>query len=433
MNGLISFTFEIINLGAASGLILLGVWLLRPVTARLLTPRQRFWLWAVGWLSCGIYYGYEMFSWIQVLPVTFRDLITPRSDYDGVPDYLPDMYKGEGPYYLAFPGGGAVRVELTDAIGLILFFAWLVGAVAVGTRMWLSSRRIRRLTWGSGVTQHFKCEVNGQPVHVYLCDNISTSFAYHPLWSSWAAVFLQRDLPEQRRALVLKHELKHIECRHCWLKGYSIIALVLHWWNPIMWLTYFATCRDLELDCDNQTMQELTPAERQEYAHTLLELGVGKQLWDAPLCFGECDAAARVRAVAAWRPVGVWRRLGTWLLTIFLLLCFMGGPAWGGVELPADVALEQRLVQENWQRLTRQDTEELAQKLKTYLNGAYRMSVYDDIAEIWIAEDGGQEGFCRISTGTWRKVNFHPTRNGIGFTGGFSVEVPELTNFTRVY
>ena len=79
MDVLISMLFEILNVGAAAGLVLFGIWLLRPITGRILSPRQRFWLWAVGWLSCVVINGYEVFSIIQVLPVTFRDLITPAS------------------------------------------------------------------------------------------------------------------------------------------------------------------------------------------------------------------------------------------------------------------------------------------------------------------------------------------------------------------
>ena len=429
MNVWISLMFEAINVGAAAGFLLLGIWLLRPVTTRLLTPRQRFWLWAVSWISCGVFNGYEIFCIIQVLPVSFRNLITPRCGYDSIPDYLPDAYRGEGVYNLAFPGGGAVRVELNDTIVLILFFVWLAGAIGLGLRMWRGSRKIRLIADQGGLSQHFKCEVNGQPVNVYMCSRLSNSFAYQPLYSSQAAVYLQGDLSERRKGLVLKHELKHIQYRHCWLKGYCVIALVVHWWNPVMWLGYFATCRDLELDCDEQTMRELTPEERREYAHTLLELGAGRQLWDAPLCFGECDAAVRVKTIAAWKPRKRWRTVLTWLLTLFLLICFASGPSFDQVELPAD----QQLAEEYWQRLTQEDAGELARELTDYLKKQDGMSLYDDVTEIWVAQDGGKAGYCRISTGTWCKVNFWPGINRIGFSGTISVEAPELTGFDRVY
>lgn len=54
--------------------------------------------------------------------------------------------------------------------------------------------------------------------------------------------------------------------------------------------------RDMELACDQRTLDQLEPEQRKEYAKTLVELGAGRRLWEAPLCFGECDGALRVRA-----------------------------------------------------------------------------------------------------------------------------------------
>ena len=39
----------LLNMGIEGGLMLGIIWLLRPITNRLLSPRQRYWLWMLGW------------------------------------------------------------------------------------------------------------------------------------------------------------------------------------------------------------------------------------------------------------------------------------------------------------------------------------------------------------------------------------------------
>ena len=83
-----------LNLGLAVGLTCGALLLLRPLLKRVLSPRQRLLLWMTAWLSAYVPQWYQILSWPHVLPVTFRDLITPRTmenlSFDRVPAYFPD-------------------------------------------------------------------------------------------------------------------------------------------------------------------------------------------------------------------------------------------------------------------------------------------------------------------------------------------------------
>ena len=78
-----------LNLGLAVGLACGALLLLRPLLKRVLSPRQRLLLWMTAWLSAYVPQWYQILSWPHVLPVTFRDLITPRTmenlSFDRVP------------------------------------------------------------------------------------------------------------------------------------------------------------------------------------------------------------------------------------------------------------------------------------------------------------------------------------------------------------
>lgn len=143
-------------------------------------------------------------------------------------------------------------------------------------------------------------------------------------------MYLQAELPKEQLSLVLRHELNHIYLRHGYFSGLRGACLLLHWWNPILWLAFRYMGRDMELACDQRTLDQLEPEERKEYAKTLVELGAGRRLWEAPLCFGECDGALRVRAAVAWRPLTPVRRLTGLFCAALVFLLFAGGAGRAG-------------------------------------------------------------------------------------------------------
>lgn len=133
------------NWGLTMGMMLGGLLLLRPLLLRAVTPRQRTWLWMLGWYGTFLTSVFEVLSRFHLLPVTFRDLITPRTDMGAMPAYLPSEYWGAGEYALALPGGAAVAVELSDLVLLLLGLVWLAGVAAGAVWLWRRSRQVKAL------------------------------------------------------------------------------------------------------------------------------------------------------------------------------------------------------------------------------------------------------------------------------------------------
>ena len=353
-----------LNLGLAVGLTCGALLLLRPLLKRVLSPRQRLLLWMTAWLSAYVPQWYQILSWPHVLPVTFRDLITPRTmenlSFDRVPAYFPDC-QGEQQINLALPGGAYLPVTLEP------WMVTLAGAVLLGGVVLLTLYFCRRsegikaqasqgrlLDWdGPELKPFYGLRPAGDYVLVRLCKGLPTSFVYQKAEKfdgiKYNMIYLQEGLPPERMGMVLRHEFNHLKRKHPWMKVIITCGLVLHWWNPLIWLAYKYTCLDLEMDCDRFTLEQLSPQNCREYAKTLVELGAGKQIWDAPLAFGESDGAARVKAVVSWKErrfyvqdawtqQNFWLWTATWAIFFLLLLFFVGGPS--NVVLPADVDLQ---------------------------------------------------------------------------------------------
>lgn len=422
-----------LNLGLAVGLACGALLLLRPLLKRVLSPRQRLLLWMTAWFSAYTLQGYQLLSYLHVLPVTFRDLITPRTmenlSFDRVPAYFPDC-QWDQQINLALPGGSYVPLSLEP------WMAPLAGAVLFGGVVLLTlyfSRRSegikaqasqgRLLDWdGPELKPFYGLKPADDYVLVRLCKGLPTSFVYQKAEKldgiKYNMIYLQEELPPERMALVLRHELNHLKRNHTWMKGIITCGLVLHWWNPLIWLAYKYTCLDLEMDCDRFTLEQLSPQNCREYARTLVELGAGKQLWDAPLAFGESDGAARVKAAVtwkkqtiyvqeAWKQKNFWLRLPSFLLFLLLLLFFVGGPS--NVVLPADVDIQitqqfgsqENFLQQELDRLGLPDSVTVQQGWRSFQQTWFFDAVYQLSDGRWV-----ESSWYRYSDGTWSHMGW---------------------------
>ena len=423
----INVALNVWNMGLAAGLILGCMLVLRPVLVKVLTAQQRAWFGVMGWYGASLGFLYSLMNWLHVFPVTFQDLITPRTEMgSSTPAYLPVSYDGAGEYALTLPGGKAFWVELTDERMLALVLVWLAGAAALGFVLWRRTRRLKTLGRQGQLLadddplllRSLSRQPDDEPVGVRLCRGLPTSFVYQDgekiNGKRYNMIYLQEELSPQRRVLVLRHEWNHIRLHHSWMKCWASALLILFWWNPILWVAYYFFCRDLEMACDEKTLDDLTGSEeRKQYAQTLVELAAGKMLWDVPLAFGECDAIPRVKAVVAWHEPKEWVKNAKWCAFVLVFLFFVGGPQ----NIPY---LPQELVQ-YWQQ----------EAVEVELPGGWTP------AERWMSVD--QDGFVTLlakdTQGIWHEQMYVYRTRDRGFHGSDSwytlSEPPDLTGFQQ--
>lgn len=172
-----------------------------------------------------------------------------------------------------------------------------------------------------------------EDVLVLLCRDLPTSFVRRGGEKSLLigkithVVYLQAELPPQRRELILRHEMEHVRLHHPFFKTIAAAALLIYAWNPLFWLAYRLTSRDMELACDEAVMEHLDRPQQRDYARSLMELGSGKHLWGGVATFGECDTVLRVKRLTSWQPTPQWQKKFSSMLTLLLILLFYFGGA----------------------------------------------------------------------------------------------------------
>lgn len=361
---------SLINQGILLGLVFGVLILLRPVTNRLLRPRHQVCLWGCGWILILFpTFSEPLVRYIRI-PFSFRELAVPRVEpsgpYSAAPMYFPTEAE-EAAASLALPGGAEIPLDpdwltwllpLLGLIGLAIFLTLFVWSIVRERQL----RRVARAGERLDLEALKEYDVDWTGIAVCLCPGLPTSFVYNGHYTGWGdgiryVICLQKELPPERLALVLRHELTHIRCRHLFFKAFMSLVLAMAAWNPVLWLACRLTCRDMELACDQAVLDGLDERGRREYARTLVELASGRHLWGGATCFGECDAALRVKRAAAWRPERRPQAVLSLLLALGLgLFLYCGGPYWQYPQ-PSQEALAAYLSDGAWVEEVRAELE----------------------------------------------------------------------------
>ena len=81
-----------------------------------------------------------------------------------------------------------------------------------------------------------------------------------------------KDLSEEEKSYIFMHELIHLKRKDIVLNWIITLLLCIHWFNPIIWISFSKVKEDCELSCDAETLKHINPEEYIKYGETLIKL-----------------------------------------------------------------------------------------------------------------------------------------------------------------
>ena len=187
---------------------------------------------------------------------------------------------------------------------------WVWGMAAMGLYSILSLLFLKRRLVGAAPLGE----------NVYLVDHIQSPFV---LGLFRPKIYLPSTLSEREQGYILLHERHHIRrADHIW-KLLGFLALCLHWFNPLAWVSFVLGVKDMEMSCDEAVLKTVDADIRADYSASLLSLATGRPvIAGTPLAFGEGDTKSRVKNALKWREAPVWvRALGAVACGVVIALC----------------------------------------------------------------------------------------------------------------
>ncbi|SDI17103.1 M56 family metallopeptidase [Desulfosporosinus hippei] len=141
------------------------------------------------------------------------------------------------------------------------------------------------------------------------------------------------DFNEKQLKNILLHELTHLKHSDIGVKWLTLIAISIHWFNPLMYFIRKEVHRACELACDEAVIKNLSPAEKQAYGDTLISVVADHKYPSGVLQATMCEEKKSLmeRLLAIMRPHKTSKP--SLILSIFL----MGLVIFGALYLGAGV------------------------------------------------------------------------------------------------
>ena len=211
------------------------------------------------------------------------------------------------------PMAGASVNLLQITIG-IYEYIWIFGMIALALYTAISYWRLRRK-----VDTAVRYKDN-----IFQSENVSFPFV---LGIIKPRIYLPFKMNGQYLEYVVAHEQAHICRKDHWWKPLGFLLLMIHWFNPLMWLAYVLLCRDIELACDEKVIKELGNEQRGDYTQALVACSVNRRMIAAcPLAFGEVSVKERVKSVMNYKKPAFWVIIISVIVCVGVAVCFLTNP-----------------------------------------------------------------------------------------------------------
>ncbi len=181
------------------------------------------------------------------------------------------------------------RTDTFDIPVSVLSTVWLCGVAAMLTFNIVQLIRLR----GKLIGAIPLCE------NIYLADHIPTPFVMGVLRPK---IYLPSMISDTEQSYIIQHEKHHIRRGDHMIKLLAFAAMCIHWFNPLVWLAFVLSGKDMEMSCDEAVMKRIDGDIRADYSSSLLQFSTGKRvILGTPLAFGEGDTKERIENIMKYR------------------------------------------------------------------------------------------------------------------------------------
>lgn len=205
---------------------------------------------------------------------------------------------------------------------MILFgqYVWLVGIAGMLIYSTFQYYKLRKRLTGSVPLRD----------NIFLSDYITSPFVMGLLRPK---IYLPSALGEGEQEYIILHEQQHIKRFDHITKALAFLALCVHWFNPLVWLAFVLSGKDMEMSCDEAVIKRMGENIRADYSSSLLSLATGRRIVaGTPLAFGEGDTKERIRNLAKYKKPAALVVIIAVVVSIALAVCFMSDPKKNGKD-----------------------------------------------------------------------------------------------------
>ena len=276
---------KVVNMSISAGILILAVILVRFLFRKL--PRKMF---LIAWMLVMIR---------LVCPFTISNALSPvpadffSGNVSGTETAGETEWQGNVPDHSDIPADKE-RPESTEPesaldTGKLFCIIWAAGAAVI---LAVAAVRTGRLRKTVGDAEHYQ-------ENIFVCADIKTSFVLGILRPR---IYVPSAIGEEQRSYIIDHEEEHIKYRDHLLKLLFYIILAVHWFDPLVHIAYHLFSEDLEMACDERTVEGRDSQYRADYLQTLLDCGISSSIMSfGTLSFGSIGIKRRIERIMNYK------------------------------------------------------------------------------------------------------------------------------------
>lgn len=151
--------------------------------------------------------------------------------------------------------------------------------------------------------------------NVYECEQIPAPFILgivNPL------IYVPYQMKKKELHYILEHEEYHIKRKDYLIKLVAFLVLCVYWFHPLVWLSFYLMCRDMEMSCDERVLAKADEEHKKEYSRIMLEFAVNKRsMVTVPIAFSESNTKKRIKRILNFKKPASW--IGTIAIILLML------------------------------------------------------------------------------------------------------------------
>ncbi|SMB85808.1 Signal transducer regulating beta-lactamase production, contains metallopeptidase domain [Desulfonispora thiosulfatigenes DSM 11270] len=151
--------------------------------------------------------------------------------------------------------------------------------------------------------------------NIFASDQIKTPFI---LGLIKPKIYLPLGIDSNEQDFILKHEQIHLKRLDHLIKPIAFLVLTIHWFNPLIWLSFILMSKDMEMSCDESVLKSSNEDIRKNYASSLLSFSVKKSGILSPLSFGESNVKSRIKNILNYEKPSFWILMVTVILVVII-------------------------------------------------------------------------------------------------------------------
>lgn len=160
--------------------------------------------------------------------------------------------------------------------------------------------------------------------NIYLADHIQTPFVMGLIRPK---IYLPSSMSDTEQSYIIQHEKHHIHRGDHIIKLFAFVAICVHWFNPLVWLAFALSSKDMEMSCDEAVIKRIDKDIRADYSSSLLHFSTGKKvIIGTPLAFGEGNTKERIENIMKYRKPTFIIVVLALILCVGLTACLSSNP-----------------------------------------------------------------------------------------------------------